>query len=220
MKTSNKVIFGFLLAAIMVQTTLMVIAHNVSQDRPPVAATILQEVELTDSFTTLHLHINGHVNITESQKNQLVIKTYDENASKNYQIDIKNDTCFVYSEAKEYVTLDINTNKMRQLIIDQASSLDIRGKYDSLWVHNHKSRLSIQHKDTRINFLQLTATERSNNNLQNIGALDLSLDHSSLNGSNINNLTSDIRNNSDLNIEGLPNINGLKKDDNSKINFH
>ncbi|GGF26082.1 hypothetical protein [Echinicola rosea] len=222
MKTSNKILFGFVMFALAVQTTCIVIANNKSNEISKKAPEILKEVAMDRPITTLSIAATAWVNLHKSSENHITITSRGAKPEGKYDITFSNDTCYIHSSKgdwRENIVVKVNSNQIKNIIIKTAKGMAVNGKYDSLFVDNWGSRFQISH-DSHVNYLNIHGINSSNNQLVNIDFLDLDLRNAKINGNNIKNLTNiNLQNNSELTVKGLPDFSEIKKDETSKITF-
>ncbi|AWW29037.1 hypothetical protein DN752_02170 [Echinicola strongylocentroti] len=222
MKTSNKILFGFVLFALVVQTTCIVIANNKSNEINKKTPEILKEVAMDRPISTLSIDADSWVDLHKSSENHITITSRGAKPEGNYNITFSNDTCYIHSSKDDWrdnILVKVNSNDIKNIIIRKANRTTVYGNYDSLFVDNWGSRFQIS-QNSHVNYLNIHGINRSDNELANIDFLDLDLRNAKINGENIKNLnTINLQDKSELIIKGIPTFTELKKDKNSKITF-
>lgn len=223
MKTSNKLLLGTLIFALAIQTTCFVIAHNVSQKKRPEKAVIIEESKFDRTFSTIVIETKATVQLIKNTKDLSIIRDLHGNAKGTYQVKLSNDTCYVYSKVEEYenVSIEINSNDVRNIVLKNASGVYISGQYDTLNVDNLGVYRLTFNNSSSINYLNYTGGNNSVAHLENITTLDISLNNAQAKGTNVKNIDrADLKKNSELTIRGMPHLQQLQKDQTSKITFH
>ncbi|MBD8490851.1 hypothetical protein IFO69_19015 [Echinicola sp. CAU 1574] len=225
MKTSNKILLGFVLFAITLQTTCLVIAHNYSKVHIEKRNSLipLKEFTLDESFSNLKITNQVRVTVRSNELSKVSIIGNKDSIEVNYNVYVKNDTCFISLKdiGKEYpqsITLDVKD--LKSIIMTQNSNVFVQGEYQKLKVWNRGGRLDMNN-NFKINKLTLQSSENAKNFIHHIDSLELSLDQSEAFIRN-NNKTLDLKmTNSKITVQqSSPNQINIEKDNNSKVNLY
>ncbi|WP_186756653.1 hypothetical protein [Echinicola salinicaeni] len=226
MKTSNKILLGFVIFAITLQTTCFVIADNYSRvhntKSNPLAP--LKEFTLDESFSNLKITNHARVTVKSSEQSKVSIIGYKDTTTVIYNVQIKNDTCFVSISANENVSpnqfITIDVSDLKNIDIAKNSNVSIQGNYHSLNVLNRGGRLDMNNS-FKINKLSLQSSENAKNFIHHSDSLELSLDQSEAFIRNINKTLDLKMTNSKITIQQSPlNQINIEKDNSSKVNLY
>lgn len=227
MKTSNKILLGFVLFAFVLQTTCIVIAHNYSKKSGLDYSAIvpLKEQMLAEHFSSIKVLTPTNITITKSVTSKVLFKGLRDTVSSgelNHHVWIENDTCFISRKTNEqsptqFILIDVKN--LENIDMDKNSIVSVHGNYDALNIENRGGRLDMNH-DVKVKKLDLTATGQSKNHINLTDTISGSLNEAE---ADLQNITSSINlkmEKSKLSIRNAPNQVNIEKDNNSKVNLY
>ncbi len=226
MKTSHKILIGFVLLYLIGQSITFSIGHSTVMENRQKRKNIQSQkttVPLHKDFSVLMVEAKGHITLNQSCTSEAEFYGNQHLLNTSLECIVKNDTCFVRAFAPDSVgtrNLIINTPGIRNIHLVENNFFQLRGKFDSLDIHHEKGRLRIN-RDSQIGYLRLIAKNKTHNDLNGIQNGHFKLDNAKIDlRSKAKGLKIKLRNNSNITIYKSPDQLQLEKDESSKIRIY
>jgi hypothetical protein len=124
MKTSNKILWGGLILAILVITTLMIVMKtHYNKELKKVKASLVEETRKVEAFHAIHTRGNLKIKLENNSKHEVKIKAEQKHAD-HIKTHVKNGCLYVTTD------LDKVKSKLQEVFIktDSLNALTMKGK--------------------------------------------------------------------------------------------